>query len=166
VADGLVSVDMGEPILTPADIPFNAAERASTYPLQLPQESLTISAVSMGNPHAILRVESVDTAPVSRLGPQIENHSDFPQRVNVGFMQTVNPGKIKLRVYERGAGETLACGTGACAAVVAGRLQGILNERVLVELTGGELMIEWQSEGNPVLMSGPAEAVFEGNIEL
>lgn len=164
--DGLVSVDMGEPILTPADIPFNAKQQASTYPLQLPQETLTISAISMGNPHAVVQVKSVDSAPVSRLGPQVENHPDFPQRVNVGFMQRVNAGKIRLRVYERGAGETLACGTGACAAVVAGRLQGILNERVQVELTGGELMIEWQGEGNSVLMSGPAEAVFEGNIEL
>jgi len=164
--DGLVSVNMGEPILNPVDIPFKAKQCASTYPLQLAQESLTISVVSMGNPHAIVRVKSVDSAPVSRLGPQIENHPDFPQRVNAGFMQTVNPGKIRLRVYERGAGETLACGTGACAAVVAGSLQGVLDERVKVELTGGELMIEWRGVGNPVLMSGPAETVFEGNIEL
>lgn len=165
-ADGQVRVDMGVPILEPALIPFHAGARALTYPLELPQETLTISAVSMGNPHAVLRVESVATAPVAQLGPQIERHAAFPQRVNVGFMQWIDRQHIQLRVYERGAGETLACGTGACAAVVAGRLRGLLDAQVEVGLPGGKLVIEWQGEDTPVLMSGPAEAVFEGIIEL
>ncbi len=122
-ADGQVTVDMGVPMLEPASIPFRAGARALTYPLLLPQETLMISAVSMGNPHAVVLVESVATAPVARLGPLIERHGDFPQRVNAGFMQCLDRQHIKLRVYERGAGETLACGTGACAAVVAGRLR-------------------------------------------
>lgn len=165
-SDGQVTVDMGMPILEPELIPFRAAVRSTTYPLRLSQETLTISAISMGNPHAVLLVDSVTTAEVERLGPLIENHSEFPQRVNAGFMQHVDADHIKLRVYERGTGETLACGTGACAAVVAGRLRGLLNPRVEVQLKGGKLMIEWQGEGSPVVMSGPAETVFEGNIEL
>jgi diaminopimelate epimerase len=165
-ADGQVRVDMGLPILEPEQIPFRAAARAATYPLKLADQTLTISAVSMGNPHAVIRVESVATTQVERLGPLIEHHPDFPQRVNAGFMQWVDRHTIKLRVYERGAGETLACGTGACAAVVAGRLLGILDERVEVQLPGGELVIEWQGENSSVLMSGPATAVFEGSIEL
>ena len=164
--NGQVTVDMGVPVLEPASIPFHAPARALTYPLQLPHETLTISAVSMGNPHAILQVDAVESADVARLGPLIENHPDFPKRVNAGFMQRLDPNRIKLRVYERGSGETLACGTGACAAVVAGQLLGILNRRVEVQLPGGQLVVEWQGEGNPVVMSGPAEAVFEGNIEL
>ena len=164
--DRLVTVDMGVPILEPAKIPFRAASRALTYPLQLPDEILQISAVSMGNPHAVVLVDAVESAPVAQLGPLIERHPDFPQRVNAGFMQTLDRGHIKLRVYERGTGETLACGTGACAAVVAGRLRGLLEARVQVDLTGGKLVIEWQGEDTPVLMSGPAEAVFEGTIEL
>ena len=164
--DGRITVDMGSPILEPRLIPFLAPARAASYPLRLPQETLTIAAVSMGNPHAVVRVDSVADAPVARLGPLIENHPDFPQRVNAGFMQLVNRRQIRLRVYERGTGETLACGTGACAAVVAGRLQGLLEAEVQVALPGGELVVEWQGEGSPVLMSGPAEAVFEGSIEL
>jgi diaminopimelate epimerase len=120
----------------------------------------------MGNPHAVIQVEAVDSVPVAQLGPQIERHPDFPQRVNVGFMQRLDRQHIKLRVYERGAGETLACGTGACAAVVIGRQQGLLDPRVEVSLPGGELVIEWQGEDTPVMMSGPAESVFEGSIEL
>ncbi|MEN8167073.1 MAG: diaminopimelate epimerase [Pseudomonadota bacterium] len=165
-AAGQISVDMGVPILEPEQIPFRAAARAATYPLKLADQTLTISAVSMGNPHAVIRVESVATTQVERLGPLIEHHPDFPQRVNAGFMQWVDRHTIKLRVYERGAGETLACGTGACAAVVAGRLLGILDERVEVQLPGGELVVEWQGENSSVLMSGPATAVFEGSIEL
>ncbi len=164
--NGQVSVDMGAPILEPALIPFNAHARAATYPLALPHETVTISAVSMGNPHAILQVNSVADADVARLGPLIEQHPDFPKRVNVGFMQRIDPDTIKLRVFERGSGETLACGTGACAAAVAGQLLGILNQQVRVQLPGGELVVKWQGEGNPVEMSGPAEAVFEGTIEL
>jgi diaminopimelate epimerase len=165
-ADGQVTVDMGLPVLEPAQIPFQAAARATTYPLQLAQQSLLISAISMGNPHAVIQVESVDTAAVERLGPVIENHPDFPHRVNVGFMQCIDRRHIRLRVHERGVGETLACGSGACAAVVAGRLQGLLDECVEVELPGGKLMVKWQGEDRPVLMSGPAETVFEGNIDL
>jgi diaminopimelate epimerase len=157
---------MGAPILEPAVIPFRAAARAPTYPLQLAESTLRIGAVSMGNPHAVLQVDAVADAPVARLGPEIEHHPDFPQRVNVGFMQRLDRRHIKLRVYERGAGETLACGTGACAAVVAGRLQGLLDPRVQVSLPGGELVVEWQGEDTPVMMSGPAETVFEGTIEL
>jgi len=165
-ADGLVTVDMGAPVLEPALIPFNAPARAVTYALKLGDETLTISAVSMGNPHAVMRVDDVETAPVAQLGPALEQHADFPKRVNVGFMQIIESKRIRLRVHERGAGETLACGTGACAAVVAGRLQGLLDARVSVQLPGGKLVVEWQGDGHSVLMSGPAETVFEGNITL
>ena len=126
----------------------------------------TISAVSMGNPHAVLRVDDIDTAPVESLGPAIESHPRFPRRVNVGFMQVIAPDHIRLRVYERGAGETLACGTGACAAVVAGRLHGWLVDTVKVDLPGGRLTIHWQGEGRHVMMTGPATRVFEGRIDL
>lgn len=165
-ANGLVTVDMGKPVLEPRHIPFNRAQRAVSYPLDVAGEQLEIAAVSMGNPHAVLRVADVESAPVARLGPMIENHPDFPERVNAGFIQILDTGSIRLRVYERGAGETLACGTGACAAVVAGRLQGLLDENVSVQLPGGRLVIQWRGEGHPVMMSGPAEAVFEGSIEL
>ena len=164
--DGQVTVDMGAPRLEPADIPFQAPARAVTYPLEVDGRGVEISAVSMGNPHAVLRVDSVATAPVAELGPQIEHHPRFPRRVNVGFMEVVDAHHIRLRVFERGAGETLACGTGACAAVVAGRLQGLLAEKVSVSLPGGDLMVSWQSEGTPVLMTGPATCVFEGRIQL
>jgi diaminopimelate epimerase len=129
-------------------------------------ESDGLIRVNMGNPHAVLAVDAVESAPVAQLGPQIENHPDFPQRVNVGFMQRLDRQHIKLRVYERGSGETLACGSGACAAVVTGRLQGLLDARVQVNLPGGELVIEWEGEDTAVMMSGPAETVFEGTIEL
>jgi diaminopimelate epimerase len=120
----------------------------------------------MGNPHTVLQVDDVDHAPLDELGPLLERHSRFPQRVNVGFMQVMGRDRVRLRVFERGVGETLACGTGACAAVVAGRLQGLLDERVRVGLSGGDLDIHWAGEGSPVLMTGPAESVFEGVIEL
>jgi len=164
--DGQVTVNMGAPRLEPADIPFQAPARAVTYPLEVDGRDLKISAVSMGNPHAVLRVDSVDTAPVAELGPKIEHHPRFPGRANVGFMEVVDAGHIRLRVFERGAGETLACGTGACAAVVAGRLQGLLAAAVSVSLPGGDLMVSWQSEGTPVMMTGPATCVFEGRIQL
>ncbi len=163
---GQVRVNMGRPLLAPPDIPFVADTQHKSYLLEVDGERLTIAAVSMGNPHAVLQVKSVDEAPVHRLGPLIEHHPRFPNRVNVGFMQIIDPAHIRLRVYERGAGETLACGTGACAAVVAGRIQGLLNERVEVDLRGGDLVIEWQGGEAPVWMSGPAEIVFEGSIEL
>jgi len=163
--DGRVRVDMGPPILEPEQIPFLADQQALTYPLELDGEVLEIGALSMGNPHAVLLVEDVDSAPVARLGPPIEHHPRFPQRVNAGFMQVLAPDHIRLRVHERGVGETLACGTGACAAVVSGRLRGLLDTRVRVTLPGGDLVIEWRGAGRPVLMTGPAERVFEGEID-
>ncbi|WP_295444788.1 diaminopimelate epimerase [uncultured Thiodictyon sp.] len=163
--DGQVRVDMGVPILAPARIPFLAQSEAPTYDLEVDGEHPAIGAVSMGNPHAVLLVDDTDTAPVARLGPLIESHPRFPQRVNVGFMQVLAPDHIRLRVYERGAGETLACGTGACAAVVSGRVRGLLAPRVQVSLPGGVLMIEWPAPGQPVVMTGPAQRVFAGEIE-
>ena len=150
-ADGEVTVDMGQPRLRPQDIPFLAPGQAATYALDVGGETLQIGAVSMGNPHAVLRVDNVDTAPVERIGPIIESHERFPKRVNVGFMQVVARDRIRLRVFERGAGETLACGTGACAAVVAGRVWGVLAESVEVELPGGRLRIRWEGEGRSVI---------------
>ena len=164
--NGLVRVNMGVPQLEPAMIPFLADSRADSYPIQVGDQPLTIGAVSMGNPHAVLRVDDLDRAAVAKLGPLLERHPRFPQRVNAGFMQLVSPAHIRLRVYERGAGETLACGSGACAAVVCGRIQGLLEAQVRVSLAGGDLMIKWQGEGQPVWMSGPAVSVFEGRIDL
>lgn len=165
--DGQIAVDMGEPITDPKVIPFLAEAEALTYPLDLPNgQSIEITALSMGNPHAICQVESVDHAPVSELGPLIEHHPLFPERVNAGFMQIVSPELIRLRVYERGAGETLACGTGACAAVVAGILRSQLSETVTVELKGGKLTIGWCGAGSSVLMTGPATTVYEGHLSL
>ncbi len=161
-----VEVDMGVPVLEPSRIPFEAGERALTYSLEVDGITHEICAVSMGNPHAVLLVPDLDETPVTQLGPCIENHPRFPNRVNAGFMQIEDRGHIRLRVYERGAGETLACGSGACAAVVAGRLLGRLDPTVTVKLTGGELVVEWHSEGQPVLMRGTAVTVFEGTIEL
>ena len=165
-ADGQVRVDMGPPRLAPAEIPFIAEDEAGSYALEAGGRSLEIGAVSMGNPHAVLRVEDLDRAAVETLGPAIEGHPRFPERVNAGFMQVIDGGHIGLRVYERGAGETLACGTGACAAVVYGRLRGWLHERVEVRLPGGRLVISWRGKGEPVWMTGPAATVFEGEIEL
>jgi diaminopimelate epimerase len=164
--DRQVRVNMGPPVLAPARIPFQAESEAGLYPLEAAGHRLAIGAVSMGNPHAVLQVESVETAPVAELGPAIESHRRFPNRVNVGFMEVQGRDRIRLRVYERGAGETLACGTGACAAVVSGRIQGLLDPRVRVSLPGGDLVIEWARAGDPVWMTGPAERVFEGRIEL
>jgi diaminopimelate epimerase len=165
--DGQVTVDMGAPRLAPAQIPFVAPQQATRYPLDLDGETVQIAAVSMGNPHAVLAVDDVDSAPVATLGPRIERHPGFPNRVNVGFMQLLDPRHIRLRVWERGAGETLACGTGACAAVVAGRLWGMLEDApVAVALPGGTLVINWPGAGEPVLMTGPATRVFHGEIEL
>ena len=164
--DGQVRVNMGKPSLDPADLPFDAARQAVTYPLRVDGLDLEISAVSMGNPHAVLLVDDIQQAPVESLGPAIESHPAFPRRVNAGFMHVRSADEIDLRVYERGAGETLACGTGACAAVVAGRLRGLLHERVLVHLPGGDLVVSWKNKGEPVWMTGPATEVFEGNIVL
>ncbi len=163
-----VRVNMGVPRLAPAEIPFLADEMAPVYELEVDGECLQIGALSMGNPHAVLRVDDVSKAPVTRLGPLIEHHPRFPQRVNVGFMQVVERDRIALRVHERGSGETLACGTGACAAAVSGMLRGLLDEQVRVRLPGGELVIRWdhRSPGAPVWMTGPASRVFEGEIRL
>jgi len=161
-----IEVDMGVPHLTPAEIPFEAGARATTYDLDVDGKNYEIGAVSMGNPHAVLLVNNVKTAPVSTLGPIIENHPRFPNRVNVGFMQIVSREEINLRVFERGAGETLACGTGACAAVVSARLRDLVDSPVKVNLPGGSLSIEWQGEGHPVMMTGPATTVFEGQIQI
>jgi diaminopimelate epimerase len=165
-SDGLVTVDMRPPVLEPAQIPFRIAQRALCYPLSVAGQQYQISAVSMGNPHAIMVVDDVEQFPVLQLGPQIEHHPAFPERVNAGFMQILNRNEIRLRVYERGAGETLACGTGACAAVVSGRLRGLLDEHVTVHTHGGDLRIAWAGDAAPVWKTGPAVTVFEGTLEL
>lgn len=162
--DGQVTVDMGVPEFAPWKIPFNADTRLDEYALDVSGEVLKIGAVSLGNPHAVTIVENVDRTDVDKLGREIEHHALFPNRVNAGFMQIINNAHIRLRVFERGAGETLACGTGACAAVVIGHLQGHLAEEVEVELPGGSLLIRWQGEASPVMMTGPATTVFEGKI--
>lgn len=162
----LVTVDMGPPRLAPGDIPFVATSQQLTYELEVGGAPYAISAVSMGNPHAVLLVDDVDTAQVATLGPLIEHHPRFPERVNAGFMQVLSAGTIRLRVYERGAGETLTCGTGACAAVVAGRLRGLLADDVQVHTHGGTLRIRWEGNGAPVWMTGPTATVFEGQILL
>ncbi|HBZ07002.1 MAG TPA: diaminopimelate epimerase [Massilia sp.] len=175
--DGSVTVDMGAPVLEPAAVPFDreglagrSEGRDTLWPLSLRQggaeHTVFVSVVSMGNPHAVQTVDDVDKAPVAELGPQIEHHPRFPKRVNAGFMQVVQRQHVKLRVYERGAGETLACGTGACAAVVAGIRRGLLDSPVRGSARGGELSIAWAGEGQPVYLSGPAVTVFEGEIEL
>ena len=164
--NGLVTVDMGAPRFDPAAIPFIADKPAPTYALEIDAEIVEVSALSMGNPHAVQIVKSVDSAPVSQQGPQIESHQRFPQRVNAGFMEIVDEHNIRLRVYERGSGETLACGTGACAAAVAGICLGHLTSPVKVTTRGGELEIHWAGNDSPVLMTGPAETVFEGVIDI
>ena len=165
-ADGQVTVDMGVPIFSPDTIPFLSDKEQLTYLLEVEGESVEISALSIGNPHAVQVVDDVHRAPVATQGPLIEHHARFPQRVNAGYMQILDSHRIRLRVYERGAGETLACGTGACAAVVAGISRGLLTSPVTVQTRGGELRIEWAGGDSPVLMTGPAETVFEGEIEL
>lgn len=164
--DGQVTVNMGAPRFLPAQIPFEASAQQTLYPLELAQAKIQISALSMGNPHAVTVVNDVNTAPVAEYGPQIESHSRFPQRVNAGFMQVLNPHEINLRVYERGSGETLACGTGACAAAVSGMQLGLLSSPVVVNTRGGQLTIAWAGEQAPVMMTGPAEIVFEGEINI
>jgi len=162
--DGLVSVAMGVPNFDPASLPFEASGEASVYPLAVGDRGVEIGAVSIGNPHAVIRVPSVDEAPVDRLGPAIEHHPRFPKRTNVGFMEVLAPDHIRLRVHERGAGETRACGTGACAAVAVGRRHGVLGEEVKVDLPGGRLIINWHGPGEQIWLTGPAEAAFEGKV--
>lgn len=164
--DGRVTVDMGAPRLTPDQIPFLSDSDAVLQALEVGGVTRYVTAVSMGNPHAVQVVADVDSAPVAVEGPLVEAHVRFPQRVNAGFMQVVNPHLIRLRVYERGAGETLACGTGACAALVAGVLRGLLESPVTVQTRGGRLDISWDGPGTSVLMTGPADRVFRGVIEV
>jgi diaminopimelate epimerase len=163
---GVVSVDMGEPNFDPKSLPFEASAEAHVYPLAVAGTEVEIGAVSMGNPHAVLTVASAASAPVDRLGPAIERHPRFPRRVNVGFMEIVDKSRIRLRVYERGAGETLACGTGACAAVAVGRRHGRLDSTVAVELPGGILEISWNGPGEHIWMKGPAAVSFTGLVEI
>ncbi|MEG2031617.1 MAG: diaminopimelate epimerase, partial [Janthinobacterium sp.] len=176
-ADGSITVDMGAPVLEPQLVPFDASGLAgvaeggdTVWPLDLalPGQAATVlvSVVSMGNPHAVQVVDDVDAQDLEASGPLIERHARFPRRVNAGYMQVLDRHHVKLRVYERGAGETLACGTGACAAAVAGIRRGLLDSPVRISARGGELSIAWQGEGQPVLMTGPAVTVFEGTIEL
>jgi diaminopimelate epimerase len=165
-ADGRVTVEMGIPDFEPARIPFEAPARAPTYALELDGRRIEVSALSMGNPHAVQVVADVERAPVSAEGPLIEHHPRFPRRVNAGYMQVVSRRRVLLRVWERGAGETHACGTGACAAVAAGVTRGLLDGEVTVATRGGDLGISWTGEGAPVMMTGPAETVFEGEIEI
>jgi diaminopimelate epimerase len=163
--DGQVTVDMGEPRFSPAEIPFTSDGEHISYSIDIDDGALEISVVSMGNPHAVQVVADVDNAPVARQGPLIQSHPRFPARVNAGFMQVVDRGHIRLRVFERGAGETLACGTGACAAVAAGIRRGLLDSPVVVATRGGLLTIAWRGTGHPVWMTGPAVTVFTGEIE-
>ena len=165
-AEGLVTVNMGVPRHQPAEIPLLFSEAASRYHLVVADGEVEFAAVSMGNPHAVILVDDVDTAPVVTLGALLESHPVFPQRANIGFMQIISRNAIKLRVYERGAAETLACGSGACAAVVAGIEQNLLDREVRVSLPGGELKISWAGRGQPVFMAGPAIMVYEGRIAI
>jgi diaminopimelate epimerase len=164
--DGQVTVDMGPPRFEPAEIPFLADARATTHVIDVDGEPVELSVLSMGNPHAVRVVCNLDAAPVRELGAKIERHPNFPERVNVGFMQVVHRREIKLRVFERGAGETLACGTGACAAVVAGVSRGLLDATVQVHTRGGDLSIHWAGNGHNVFLTGPAVTVFQGEITL
>lgn len=166
MANNDVRVNMGAPHLAPRDIPLIADEQATNYELQLNNKTFSFGAVSLGNPHGVFEVDDVKTAKVNELGVLLESHACFPQRANIGFMQIVDRSTIKLRVYERGSAETLACGTGACAAAVVGQLWGKLDEVVEVSLPGGDLTIEWQGGDSPVYLSGPASFVFEGEVTI
>ncbi|QUX96994.1 diaminopimelate epimerase [Marinomonas sp. CT5] len=164
--DGLVTVDMGAPSFTPEDLPFTAEQSDDLYSIMAGDTEYFMTPVSVGNPHAVIKVDQLNDDEVATVGALIECHERFPRKVNVGFMKVISPTEINLRVYERGVGETQACGTGACAAVVAGIKQGWLSPTVTAHLRGGDLHIEWQGEGLPILMTGPAVKVFEGQIYL
>ncbi len=161
-----VTVNMGVPNFEPASLPFRANKVEKTYLLQADKQAVLAGAVSVGNPHCLIQVDDIDTAPVATLGPLLEKHERFSKGVNVGFMQVLSRDHIKLRVFERGVGETRACGTGACAAAVIGQHQGLLSDRVKVDLPGGSLLIRWQGEGQPVHMTGPATHVYDGQIQI
>ena len=164
--DERVSVDMGVPNFDPGALPFEADHVADSYPLAVGGQVVEIGVVSIGNPHAVLGVDSVEAAPVATLGPLIESHPRFPRRVNVGFLEIVSRAAVRLRVYERGAGETLSCGTGACAAVAVARRRGLLEAEVRVSVRGGELQVNWAGTGEPIWLSGPTEISFEGHVEV
>jgi diaminopimelate epimerase len=164
--DGLVSVEMGIPNFAPGSLPMDAAAEAPMYTLNVGSETVEFGAVSIGNPHAVISVSDVQSAPVGRLGPAVEHHRRFPRGANVGFMQIVDRGHIRLRVFERGAGETLACGTGACAAAAIGRRSGLLDADVRVDLPGGTAYVSWRGQGEPVWLIGPATNVFNGMIDI
>jgi diaminopimelate epimerase len=166
LADGRVAVDLGEPDFRPASLPFLAAQRESTYRREVAGAAVEFGAVSMGNPHVVLRVAAVDEAPVARIGGAFQSHADFPRQVNVGFMQVLDAGRIRLRVHERGVGETRACGTGACAAVAVGRDLGLLGADVEVHVPGGRLAVHWDGPGSHAWLSGPAAIAYEGVAEI
>jgi diaminopimelate epimerase len=166
VSGAHVAVDMGVPNFDPRSLPFDARAEGDPYPLEVGGRTLEIGAVSLGNPHAVLVVPSVEAAPVGTLGPQVERHARFPRRVNAGFLEIVDRTHLKLRVYERGAGETRACGTGACAAAAVARRRGLIDSEVRVEARGGELRVNWAHPGEHIWLSGPAEVSFEGHIEV
>lgn len=167
LADGQISVNMGPPSFEPASLPFTGPDSDDTqYPIETSEGTLAMSLVSMGNPHAIVRVDSIDSAPVSTLGPELQQHHQFPARVNVGFLEVLNRSNVRLRVFERGVGETLACGTGACAAMVAGHRLNLLEDEVRLEVPGGTLMVNWQGGDKPVWLTGPAELSYEGTVNL
>ncbi len=165
-SDDTISVNMGVPTFEPVEIPIQARQREQIYTLDVAGESIDVCALAIGNPHAVQIVPDVNEIDVPVRGALIENHPRFPERANAGYMQILNPGHINLRVFERGVGETLACGSGACAAAIAGQTLGYLNESVKVSLPGGDLQVEWQGEGQPVWLTGPATTVFKGNIDL
>jgi diaminopimelate epimerase len=164
--DGLVSVAMGVPDFDPRALPFETECEAPSYHLELPDGPVEFGAVSIGNPHAVIRVRAVGDAPVDTVGPAVENHPRFPRRVNVGFLEIAAPDHVRLRVFERGVGETRACGTGACAAVAVGRRHGPLAEEVRVDVPGGRLIVQWPGPGEPIWLTGPAETAFEGHVDI
>jgi diaminopimelate epimerase len=166
IEDGLITVNMGVPRHEPSQIPLLVSDEANLYQITIGDNSVSFAAVSIGNPHAVIQVANVDEAPVQSIGSELESHPLFPERANIGFMQIVDRGNIRLRVFERGAGETLACGSGACAAVIAGIEQNLLDEEVRVSLPGGDLVVNWKGRMHPVYMSGSATLVYEGQIEL
>jgi diaminopimelate epimerase len=166
ITDEHVSVDMGVPSFDPRSLPFEAPGETDPYPLTVAGRTLEIGAVSIGNPHAVLTVPDVEDAPVATLGPAIERHPRFPKRVNAGFLQIIARAQVRVRVYERGAGETRSCGTGACAAVAVGRRRGLLDARVRVATRGGELQVDWQGPGESIWLSGPTQISFEGHVEV
>ncbi len=162
----LVSVELAVPQFEPDKVPFLAEREEPSYPVKVKKQTVDLRVVSLGNPHGVLLVDDVDKAPVDTLGPALERHERFPNRANIGFMQVLGPEHIRLRVFERGVGETRACGTGACAAVVVGRRAGLLADRVTVSLPGGNLVVRWEGPGTPVWLTGEAVTVFEGTVEI